>query len=123
MRRCVAHADPEDEAAAADLVHPRGRGGEVRSVAGVDVRDRGAESDLVRLERQRQRETQPVTEAGAVDAGETALFDFLSEFQRPLPATRYRCEADGWLLCHVNSPFGALGGRTRVRQPEIYIVA
>src|SRR5207245_11622165 len=70
VRGTVAHADPESEPAARQLVDD-GRGLRVvEGMARVDVGDAGAERDLARGERERLTERQTVTRARAVESGE-----------------------------------------------------
>src|SRR5215831_1863516 len=70
VRGPVAHAHPEPEPAARQLVDHGGRLRVVEGMARVDVRDAGAERDLARRESQRLAEPQPVARARAVEPRE-----------------------------------------------------
>ena len=75
-------ADAEVEAPARELVDQRRRLRVVGGVAHVEVRDRRAERDALRRERERLAEPDPVAEARAVDAREAARLDLARELER-----------------------------------------
>ena len=87
-------ADAKAEAAARDLVQIGGAMRKILGGAGVDRRDRGAERDMLRGERQRRALRHIAEPARDVDAGETAALDLARYVEGLTPPPRHGDEAD-----------------------------
>src|SRR4029453_639875 len=98
--RPVAHADPEPEAAARQLVDDRDHLRVLERVACVDVGDAGAEGDLARRERERLAEGQAVAGARAVETGEPLALEALGHLERRAAPTGHRDETHRRLRRH-----------------------
>src|SRR5262245_20181748 len=100
VSRPVAHADPEPEAAARQLVDDRDHLRVLEGVARVDVGDAGAEGDLARRERERLTEGQAVAGARAVQTGEPLALEALGHLERCTAPTGHRDETHRRLWRH-----------------------
>ena len=77
----VAHAHPEAEASARELVDEGGMAGVVGRMPRIEVGDGGPEGDPARGEGQGLAERHGIAEARAVDAGEAAALDLAGQLQ------------------------------------------
>ena len=94
VRRRMAHADAEPEAAAGDLVQEGRALCEVADRARVDRRNRGAEDDALRHVRQRLAQRHVAEEAGRKDARKPAPLDLARDLERGAAPAWHGDQAD-----------------------------
>ena len=95
VRRGVADADAESEAAAGDLVHEGRALREIAYGARIDRCDRGGERDAIGDVAQRLAQRHVGEHAGRVDGGEAAPLDFACRLERGTAPSRNGNQADG----------------------------
>src|SRR5215510_15352074 len=99
--RPVTDTDPKTKAPLRQFVNERRGLGIVRRMARIDVRNAGAEGDLVRCQGQGFTQPHTISKAGAIDSAEALLFKTLSQLKRGLAAPGHSGKAHGWFGWHA----------------------
>src|SRR5712691_4655225 len=75
--------------------------GIVRWMARIDVRNAGAEGDLVRCQGEGFTQPHTISKAWAIDPAESFLFKTLRQLKRGLATPGYSSKAHGWFGWHA----------------------
>src|SRR5262245_41647127 len=101
ISRPVADTDTKTKTPLRQFVNERRGLGIVRRMARIDVRNAGAEGNLVRGEGQGFTQPYTIAKAGAIDPTEPFLFNPLSQLKRSLATPGYSSKAHGWFGWHA----------------------